>query len=159
MVDICYAHFMRPNRLPIPKREQAESSGASASGGAAVENKFSEWAAGYAENLESQQAVSSTPHMTVVSGDFTEHEMELAFQELRRKRLELASADPVEIRDFSYRVRGGAWTAKKKKKAYDVGQAKSADVKKWCNAEGLPKSASFDIALYGEAEAGKLATE
>ena len=154
---------MRRHRLPKPSRQQGGAAGSSeaASSGTAVSEAFSQWAAGYAEHLSNQEAVSSTPHMAAVSGDLAEEALDAAFQEVRRKRLELALADPVDVRDFSYIVRGGKWTAKKKKKAYDVirGQAKGKEVKAWCKAEGLKKSASFDIAAYGEVEASKLATE
>lgn len=79
------------------------------------------------------------------------------FAELHEKRLELLG-DVVRREAFPVRLLGGNWSARQHGVPYASFQAATwtAAVQTFCNTYGLPKSAKFEISLYGEAGASTM---
>jgi hypothetical protein len=85
--------------------------------------------------------------------------VEHAFEELERRRAEWAEAPEERFEDFGVRLLGGEWTARERGVACDAFQAyaRGALATAFCAGRGLAKTARFEIALYGEANAAVLA--
>lgn len=84
--------------------------------------------------------------------------VEEIFEQLRHKRSEvLGRVAPGAC--FPVRLLGGAWTARNRGVPFDAFKAECAnrEIGSFCTVFSLPRSARFDISLYGEAGASLLA--
>ena len=79
------------------------------------------------------------------------------FLELHMKRAEVLG-DMEDRAAFPVKLLGGAWTAMHRGRAFDAFKAEAAskEVVAFCTRFRMPKSARFDISLYGEAGASSL---
>ena len=80
-------------------------------------------------------------------------------EELARFRASWAEAQEGRSNDFQVTVLGGSWTARHKGVVADAfsGSARGDTANAWCRCRGLPRSARYEIALYGEEHAAALA--
>ena len=127
-----------------------------------VGDAFKDWAKGLS------QAVEGADHHLAVdkdkkddSADIEDCVFEKALQEFYDKRRDVALEHSVDVAHLCTILRGGAWTAAKKKKAYDVirGQCRGNDVSDWCKLHGFNKSSSYDVTTYTETNAARMASE
>lgn len=79
-------------------------------------------------------------------GDDSEFDAAAAFEELNSRRYLWDRSENIVCSDFTWKLRGGAWTAH--------GGVRDCI---GCEAYGLVRSASFSINVYSEEEAAKLA--
>lgn len=90
--------------------------------------------------------------------DVGDEQLFQVFAELERKR---ATETPVETEPQSFRTKllGSKWLIRERAKAADAwqGVARAPQAEEWCGRYGLNKSARFEIALYGDANAIRFA--
>ena len=94
-----------------------------------------------------------------IPADADKDALELAVEELRKKREEWVAENENHCEMFVTELRGGRWTKAVMDKAYDAVAAKAAQihVKHWCRLNSLPVMASYSIAKFGEHLASLLA--
>lgn len=90
--------------------------------------------------------------------DMDDDEVEAIYEELERRRRELA-ADHPSGEDFGTTLLGGRWTLRERGDSADVvqGRGRNALAKEFCARRGVPQTARFEIAQYTEANAAILA--
>ena len=81
-----------------------------------------------------------------------------ALSKLELRRAEWEEEAPRDTKSFEVFLRGGTWTAKHKKAAYDEFRAQpcTADARDFCRRYGLRQSFSASVTRYGEDLASKL---
>lgn len=80
------------------------------------------------------------------------------FEQLRQRRTEVLGEAPCGV-PFPVKLLGGAWTARNRGVPFDAYKSEAAtrDIASFCMCYSLPRSARYDISLYGESGASLMA--
>lgn len=149
--------------LPVPRAKAKSTSSASSSG---TSTAVPPWA----ENMVEKQRRKKASSQVDQDQDIEDDDMDIdlsedvlgdpeVMEQLAKFREAWQETEEQRSRDFQVSVLGGTWTAKHKGVVADAfsASARGEVAIAWCRARTLPRSARFELSLYGEANAAVLA--
>ena len=143
-----------PARQPREKKARA---GSEAPGGELLARY--PWLARRAATAEGRPREHAEGSQQAEAADLGDEEVDAVFSALEPKRREWQDGRLPPADGFKTTVRGGAWAQQSRGVAFDSirAEASGASATAWCRAHGLPRSATFTLAKFGERVCSALA--